>query len=58
MNTIRIIIKDGKPQSVEFTDTPPRKPKKSIPAMLRTMPKSLLAKALNIPPEKEGASDV
>ena len=58
MNTIRIIIKDGKPQSVEFTDTPLRKPKKSIPAMLRIMPKSLLAKALGIPPKKEDTSNV
>ena len=54
MQVIRIIIRDGKPQSVEFTETPKRKSKKSIPALLRSMPKELLAKALNIQPGKEG----
>lgn len=58
MQTIRIIIRDGKAQSVEFSDTPRRKPKQSIPAMLRSMPKELLAKALSIPTSKGESADV
>ena len=58
MQTIRIIIRDGKAQRVEITETPQRKPKRSIPALLRSMPKELLAKALGIPPGKEESSDV
>ena len=52
MQTIRIVISGGRAQSVEITE---RKPKRSIPALLRSMPKALLAKALNIPPGKEGS---
>ena len=58
MQTIRIIIRDGKAQSVEITETPRRKPKKSIPALLRSMPKALLGKAFTIPIEKGEPTDV
>ena len=58
MQTIRIIIADGKAQSVEILEASRRKPKQSIPALLRSMPKGLLAKALSIPHSKEGAADV
>ena len=55
MQKIRIVIRDGKVQRVEINE---KKPKKNIPALLRSMPKDLLAKALNIPQEKEDSSDV
>ena len=58
MQIIRIIISGGKAQSVEISDALKRKSKKSIPDLLRSMPKSLLAKALGIPPGKEDSSDV
>ena len=45
MQTIRIII--------SFRNAPKRKSRKSIPVLLRAMPKALLAKALNIPYEEE-----
>jgi len=58
MQVIRIIIREGKAQSVEISDAPPRKRKRSIPALLRSMPKELLAKALGVSPEKEESADV
>ena len=58
MQIIRIIISNGRAQRLEISDTPRRKPKPNIPALLRSMPKAILAKALSIPPEKEDSSDV
>ena len=58
MKTIRVILTDCEAQNVTVAVKRKPKPKRSIPALLRTMPKSLLAKALNIPPGKEKSSDV
>ncbi len=58
MQIIRIIIREGKAQSVEISDAPPRKTKKGIPVLLRSMPKALLAKALHVATGKGEASDV
>ena len=56
MQIIRIIISGGRARIVEVSEKPKRKP--SIPALLRSMPKALLAKALRIPPEKGEHTDV
>ena len=53
MQKIRIVIRNGRTRSVEIKEKPKRITVKSIHTMLRSMPKELLAKALNIPPEKE-----
>lgn len=60
MQTIRIVFVGGKAQSVEILDNlPKRRPtKQSIPALLRSMPKELLTKALSIPSGKEESADV
>ena len=59
MQTIRIVISEGKARSVEISDAPKRTPpKKSVPTLLRLMPKALLAKAFTIQPGKGGTSDV
>lgn len=53
MRTIRIVISGGTARVVEIRDTPKHKHQRSIPALLRSMPKALLAKALNISSTKE-----
>jgi hypothetical protein len=52
VQTIRIVISSGKVQSVEIREA--RKPKtlKEIAALLRSMPKDMLADALGMKPRK------
>ena len=58
MQTIRIIISGGRARSVEIMEAPKCKAGKDIPALLRSMPKALLAKALNIPTAREEEDNV
>ena len=48
MQVIKIIIRDGKAQSVEISEMKKPKTTKDIEAMLRAMPKEMLAEALGI----------
>ena len=53
MQRIRIVIRDGKAESVEISEIKKPKTTKDIEMMLRTMPKEMLAKALGISGEKQ-----
>jgi len=53
MQRIRIVIRDGKAESVEISEIKKPKTTKDIEAMLRAMPKEMLAKALGISGEKQ-----
>lgn len=57
MQTIKIIINDGKVQSVEISKMEENITQKDIESMLKELPKEMLAKALGITDgEKEATS--
>ena len=53
MQTIKIIIRDDKIQLVEISKSQEPKTTKDIEAMLRAMPKKMLAEALGISDERQ-----
>lgn len=56
MQTIKIVINDGKVQSVEISKTEENITQKDIESMLKELPKEMLAKALGITDRKKEAN--